>query len=187
MLRLRPSHEALRSSGGRAGCGRRSAPFFVACLGAFAAAILWPVLAAASPAGVMAGPGIAALVSGQTLDGIYSDGGRWNETYRPDGTLAYADRIGEAGGRWSVASNLFCTFYDQTTFVGGCFLVVQRSENCFDFYVVEPGSSAPSVPRQEIDRAAGWSARGSVSGKATTCPVGLISMRSGEKAASRPG
>ncbi|MCB8838381.1 hypothetical protein [Aurantimonas sp. VKM B-3413] len=187
MLRSRPSHEVSRPEGDGRGFVRRRGPFLRRGLAAIAAAVLWPVLAAASPAGVMAGPGIAALVSGQTLDGIYSDGGRWNETYRPDGTLAYADRTGQAGGRWSVATNLFCTFYDQTNFVGGCFLVVRRSENCFDFYVVEPGSSGPSVPRQDIERAAGWSARGSLSGKATTCPVGLISMRAGQEAGPVPG
>lgn len=89
------------------------------------------------------------LFAGITLAGLYADGVSFEETYAKDGSIDYADDRGRDHGRWSVAGNAFCTFYD--TLAGGCFAVEQESANCFTFYAVDG-----SARREAVWTAHGW-------------------------------
>lgn len=100
----------------------------------FAAAVLATVWIAPATAGEFLGPDrLAAELGGQTIKGYYV-GTRINfvEVYLADGRITYKDDLKGDAGRWSVRGTAFCTFYDQIN--GGCWYVIKRSGNCFEFY-----------------------------------------------------
>jgi hypothetical protein len=84
-------------------------------------------------------------LGGRTIKGYYV-GTQINfvEVYQPGGRITYKDDVKSDGGTWSVRGQAFCTFYDKIS--GGCWYVVKRSDNCFEFY------SAPDTGNP-IDRA----------------------------------
>jgi hypothetical protein len=72
-------------------------------------------------------------LGGQTIKGYYVDTTiRFVEVYQPDGRITYKDDLKADAGNWSVRGMAFCTFYDKIG--GGCWYVVKRSGNCFEFY-----------------------------------------------------
>lgn len=103
--------------------------------------------------------------SGKTIEGHYSDGGTFVESYEGDGRLNYKDQKREQRGRWSIQAGSFCTIYDVDP-SGGCYRVQKVSENCFEFYfaarTVEQAQSEPSGKPS-------WTARGWVKGEPQTC------------------
>jgi hypothetical protein len=126
------------------------------------------LLAAATP-NWLPGPEIEAALKGQTISGRYASGFEFIETYAKDGTLSYWDPRGAATGTWSVAGDMFCTFYQAESFAGGCFRVEKIGGNCFDFFSAassaDEARSPPQTPR--------YTARASVNGRKSTCPVDM--------------
>jgi hypothetical protein len=107
---------------------------------AFAMVLATPVAAAE-----FLGPDrLKAELGGHTIKGYYTQT-RVNfvEVYLADGRITYKDDLKADAGRWTVRGTAFCTFYDQIT--GGCWYVVKRSANCFEFHL------AP-VTGDDIDR-----------------------------------
>lgn len=141
------------------------------------------LLAAGLSAPVSAGPMQVAMdddqvkttVVGKTLLGVYDDGMPWRETYLIDGEVDYQDSDFASRGDWSVKDRQLCTFYVEAGMNGGCFYVVQRSANCFDFYGIDPVTGEPSADLQAMRTGYGWTARGWRSDKPKTCADGLIS------------
>jgi hypothetical protein len=72
-------------------------------------------------------------LGGKTIKGYYVDT-RINfvEVYQPGGRISYKDDLKADAGKWYVQGAAFCTFYDKIG--GGCWYVVKRSGNCFEFY-----------------------------------------------------
>lgn len=62
----------------------------------------------ASESRALSGAEIAALVSGNTVEGAMTAGGPYRETYLPDGTIRGPDYE----GRWSVVGDTLCFEYD---------------------------------------------------------------------------
>lgn len=145
-------------------------------------AVLFSVAMAADPAGAVSEPAAqrltgAALTSafvGKVFRGIYQDGTRWREAYLVDGEVDYEDDYRAARGDWFVEDGLLCTFY-HTGLTGGCFIVMRRSENCFDFYAVDPRTDMPDASKQAIQAGYDWTAQGARSDRTSTCPDGLVS------------
>ena len=90
---------------------------------------------------------LATELGGRTIKGYYTHN-RVNfvEVYQPDGRISYKDDLKGDAGRWSVQGRAFCTFYD--TINGGCWYVVKRSANCFEFYAAPNGG--PPVSRDDL-------------------------------------
>jgi hypothetical protein len=90
--------------------------------------------------------------SGFTFDGIYDDGSFFSETYFEDGSIRYHDVDGADSGQWSVESDTFCTFYEDSQ--GACFFVEREGENCYTFYeAVEGEGGAPVASETWTSRA----------------------------------
>jgi hypothetical protein len=106
---------------------------------------------------------------GKTLDGYYADGEDWTESYGADGRLNYSDRKRKSLGYWYFRDQVFCTFYDPGQDIdGGCFMAVQASPNCYEFYVA--GFSEREADRARPPGPVGrWVARASRHGEASTC------------------
>jgi hypothetical protein len=109
--------------------------------------------------------GLNQALSGKTIEGHYSDGATFTESYGGDGRLRYQDDKRETQGRWSIHAGSFCTIYDYDP-SGGCYRVHKVSENCFEFYfaartVEQAQGGASDKPS--------WTARGWVKGTASTC------------------
>lgn len=105
------------------------------------------------------------VFSGKTIDGHYSDGGTFVESYTADGRISYQDERRRQAGRWSVQAGTFCTIYDIDP-TGGCFRVHQVSDNCFEFYfAARTEEQALERPRDKPS----WTARGWVKGQTSTC------------------
>ncbi|MEQ8402332.1 MAG: hypothetical protein RIB53_11180 [Roseitalea porphyridii] len=136
----------------------------------------------AVPAGAVSEPATqrltgAALTSafvGKVFRGIYQDGTGWREAYLVDGEVDYEDEYRAARGDWFVEDDLLCTFY-HTGLTGGCFIVMRRSENCFDFYAINPETDMPDASKQSIQAGYDWTAQGARSDRTSTCPEGLVS------------
>ncbi len=84
--------------------------------------------------------------AGKTIDGRYSSGLGFSETYARDGSISYRDAGIVASGNWRVTAQGFCTFYEDMN--GGCFLVRKLGSNCFEFYVVENQETGPLMPQE---------------------------------------
>lgn len=138
--------------------------------------------ATAGPAGAvseaasqrLAGAALTSAFVGKVFRGIYQDGTGWREAYLVDGEVDYEDDYRAARGDWFTEDDLLCTFY-HTGLTGGCFIVMRRSENCFDFYAVNPETDRPDASKQAIQTGYDWTAQGSRSDRTPTCPEGLVS------------
>ncbi len=108
---------------------------------------------------------LTATFAGKTIQGHYASGQPFTETYFAHGGIDYVERTRQFGGHWSVQGRTFCTIYHRHS-TGGCYLVSQISENCFEFYY---------VARTEQDAAnnltipPAWTARAAVSDRSGTC------------------
>jgi hypothetical protein len=89
---------------------------------------------------------MAKAFAGRTIDGRYSSGLTFTETYASDGRISYRDPTVTASGNWRVTAQGFCTFYDEMN--GGCFLVRRLGTNCFEFYFSEGPDSGPLSPKE---------------------------------------
>lgn len=105
-----------------------------------------------------------AAFGGKTIDGHYADGVTFTESYAADGRIDYRERGRDMTGRWSVRAGTFCTIYD-TAPTGGCYRVVRKGANCFEFYFVARDEKiAESRPGQPS-----WTAQAWVKGQHATC------------------
>jgi hypothetical protein len=106
---------------------------------------------------------------GKTLDGHYTNGLEWTETYDPNGRLDYRERVRASGGYWYFRGRVFCTFYDPGHgFSGGCFTARQESANCYEFYFA--GLSEHDADRAPLQGPfSWWVARASRRGEPSTC------------------
>ena len=120
---------------------------------------------------VIPGDRLADTFSGLTYAGHYRDGEAWTERYRDDHSLAYRDEQGEMIGDWSIAGRTFCTIYRDSP-TGGCFLIVQSSRNCFEFYFV---ARLPDEAALVSELPAAWDARGWRTDLPSTCTGALTS------------
>jgi hypothetical protein len=108
---------------------------------------------------------IRAAFAGTTIEGIYSNGETFNESYLASGRIDYVEAKRQMVGHWSVVNAQFCTIYDSSP-TGGCFRVARLGPNCFEFYfqtrdekqAAEPDPGTPS-----------WTARGWRKGEKATC------------------
>ena len=101
----------------------------LACLSVGAAT----VAIAQSPMSWLTDEEIRRAFAGISIDGAYIDGLPFTEAYANDGSIDYRDKRKAMTGNWSIVNNSFCTLYDGIV-TGGCFKVLQRSANCFEFY-----------------------------------------------------
>jgi hypothetical protein len=121
---------------------------------------------APAPGAWMDGPALAQAFGGETLAGFYGDGRWFRESYFASGRLDYTDAAHHEDGNWSVAGNVFCTFYRGMT--GGCFRVERAGENCFRFYfAANAGEGAPPGEGASSFVGTGWRAS-----RASTCAPG---------------
>lgn len=103
--------------------------------------------------------------AGVTIYGHYSDGRHFSERYGNDMALEYSEGPREVSGHWSVVSGTFCTIYENDP-TGGCFRVARVGANCFEFYFVT--RSEEEAKAREFGKP-GWTARGWVKGRQSTC------------------
>jgi hypothetical protein len=134
-----------------------------------------PTRTASEPlAGRLTGDTLTAAFIGKIFRGVYQDGVNWREAYLVDGTVDYQDDFAAGRGAWFVRDDLLCTFYD-TGLTGGCFIVMQRARNCFDFYAVDPDTGQPDAATGALIGGYDWTAQGWRSDRVPTCPEGLVS------------
>ena len=124
--------------------------------------------------GRLTGATLTGAFVGKIFRGPYSDGLAWREAYLVDGEVDYEDDFRAARGDWFVRDDLLCTFY-HTGLTGGCFLVMQRSPNCFNFYAIDPETGRPDASQTAIRAGFDWTAQGWRSDWTPTCPEGLVS------------
>ncbi len=103
--------------------------------------------------------------AGISIDGTYIDGLSFTEVYADDGCIDYRDKRKAMTGKWSIVNNSFCTLYDGII-TGGCFKVLQRSANCFEFYFLASTEIEAAKPEP---RRPSWTARGWNKAKPVTC------------------
>lgn len=103
--------------------------------------------------------------SGHTIDGTYSDGTPFTESYLANGRLAYSEVRRRLAGRWSVVEGTFCTLYDNAV-PGGCFKIRRTGENCFEFYFAAVDEEDLAVGTTDPPR---WVARGWRKDQPATC------------------
>lgn len=109
---------------------------------------------------------------GKTLDGHYTNGLKWTETYASDGRLDYRESGRRAAGNWHFRSRVFCTLYDRgpqgAGLAGGCWTVVEASRNCYEFYAA--GANTTEPVEDDIEGAMlRWTARGWRRDEPSTC------------------
>ena len=126
--------------------------------------------AAPAPAGLrwMSEEAMRSAFIGKTLDGHYSNGVTWTETYLGEGRLDYKEKARDAKGYWFFRDgSVFCTFYDPPYGMsGGCWRAIEASANCYEFYLSglrAPGDLEPPDPLKR------WQARGWRQGEPSTC------------------
>ncbi len=107
---------------------------------------------------------IRSHLSGKSIEGEYTSGRPFRETYEAGGRVAYEDDIRSNGGRWSVEAGTFCTIYDNDP-TGGCFRVRKVGANCFEFFFVARTEELARKDPREPD----WTARAWIEGQASTC------------------
>lgn len=111
------------------------------------------LMCAATSTGTWAGEFLSperlrAELGGFTIKGYYTaDRVNFVEVYKADGVIAYKDDLKADAGQWFVRGQAFCTFYDKIN--GGCWYVIKRSDNCFEFYSA-PHTGAP-VGQGDLD------------------------------------
>lgn len=110
-------------------------------------------LVAGGPATALAGELLAperlrSELGGFTIKGYYTyNRVNFVEVYLADGRITYKDDLKGDAGRWWVSGTAFCTFYDKIN--GGCWYVIKRSANCFEFYAAP--ESGPPVSRDSLE------------------------------------
>lgn len=137
------------------------------------AVALFATPAAAVDAAPMDAAAMRAAFYGATLDGEYSDGLAWSETFSRSGRSVYAQEGARSAGRIAFRGPTICFVYE-VGFDGGCFRVWRRSLNCFDFYGVD-ATDRPYATRQQQRAGTGWTARAWRTDAQSTCkavPVG---------------
>ena len=139
----------------------------IATLGVSAAAADDPVPPAqrpAAPHAFMSEADMQGAFGGKAIDGHYADGVTFSETYGPDGRIDYREKGRNMSGHWSLRAGTFCTIYD-TSPTGGCYRVVRKGANCFEFYFVARDEAIaerrPGLPS--------WTAQAWVKGQHATC------------------
>lgn len=154
----------------------RTAFFALLSLGFFACPGWLPAVHAMDDpvSGRLTGSALAAAFVGKIYRGVYQDGINWREAYLVDGEVDYEDDFRAARGEWFVREDLLCTFYD-IGLEGGCFIVIRRSQNCLDFYAVDPSDDQPVAGWDAVHAGFGWTAQGGRSDQIKTCPEGLMS------------
>jgi len=103
---------------------------------------------------------------GHDIEGTYSNGNRFFESYHPDCSLTYIEPGKRNTGRWSITANTFCTIYDTDT-SGGCFNVKKVGSNCFEFYFIARTQKQAANPKDGQKPA--WTARAWLRNKEKTC------------------
>ncbi len=118
----------------------------------------------ATPLAYMSEPDMQSAFGGKSIDGLYADGVTFSESYAADGRIDYRERGRDMTGRWSLRAGTFCTIYD-TSPTGGCYRVVRKGANCFEFYFVARDETIaerrPGLPA--------WTAQAWVKGQHATC------------------
>jgi hypothetical protein len=108
---------------------------------------------------------------GKTLDGYYATGVAWTETYLGTGRLDYHEQTRKAVGYWYFRGDVFCTFYDpphDPVMMGGCWLTIKTSANCYELYLAgldDKGPSNEGAPEGEVR----WNARAWRQDEPSTC------------------
>lgn len=111
---------------------------------------------------------------GRAVDGHYASGVPFSEAFNADLTSDYSDENGEARGVMSFRGDTFCFAYpDDGTMSGGCFVVWQRSDNCYDFYAALNGQAYAGFLARSLG--VDWDARVWRKDAPSTCPVMPIS------------
>jgi hypothetical protein len=91
---------------------------------------------------------LKAELGGFTIKGYYTyNRVNFVEVYLVDGRITYKDDLKGDAGRWWVSGGAFCTFYDKIN--GGCWYVVKRSSNCFEFYAAP--ANGPLVTPEDLE------------------------------------
>lgn len=116
--------------------------------------------------GWMSGADIKSTFDGQEIDGHYSNGRTFSESYYQDGSVSYREADRQNHGIWSVREGTLCTIYDGDT-TGGCFRVRRSGSNCFEFYFV--ARTEEQAERKDFGTPA-WTARGWLIDSSSTCP-----------------
>jgi hypothetical protein len=112
------------------------------------AAALGLMTTAASAGEFLTAERLKTELGGFTIKGFYTaDKVNFVEVYLPDGRITYKDDLKGDVGKWSVRGMAFCTFYNSIG--GGCWYVVKKSANCFEFYIA-PDSGA-AISREDLD------------------------------------
>lgn len=119
-------------------------------------------------------PALSDRFNGAVYEGTYQNGVAWREVYIIGGRVIYNDDLQSAAGNWFVRDDLLCTFYT-ADLQGGCFVVMRRSQNCFDFYAVDLATNEPSAGWAAVRDGAAWTARGGRADIMRTCPEDFVS------------
>jgi hypothetical protein len=112
----------------------------------FAVALMVTSLDARAQDAWMQANELRAAFNGRTVTGQHIDGFPFTETYAADGSISYWQPEITTEGRWHIAKNEFCTFYEGLN--GGCFLTQKIGENCFQFYVTENQETGRLTPKE---------------------------------------
>ena len=109
---------------------------------------------------------LRATFTGQKIMGHYTNGKKFNEEFRRDGTLTYIDVRRQNTGRWSISNDSFCTIYDADP-LGGCYQVARVGSNCFEFYFIARTKQQAEKPEDRTKPS--WTARAWLSQNEPTC------------------
>lgn len=117
---------------------------------------------------------IVAQLFGQTIEGNYPNGRAFTESLNADLTTRYVDDRNASRGLMTFDEDRICFEYaDEPEMNGGCFIVWQRSANCYDFYATLDGIAFADF----LSRSLGldWDARVWRQGAGSTCPTVPVS------------
>ena len=118
----------------------------------------------AKPQTFMSEPEMKDTFGGKAIDGNYANGVTFSESYSPDGRIDYREQGRNLTGNWSLRAGTFCTIYD-TSPTGGCYRVMRKGANCFEFYFVARDESVA----EHRPGAPAWTAQAWVKDQHATC------------------
>ncbi len=117
---------------------------------------------------------IEAELIGRAVEGYYASGATFTESFNADLSSDYRDANSATSGLMSFKGDTFCFVYpDNPQMSGGCFVVWQRSDNCYDFYATLDGQAFAGFLARSLG--ADWDARVWRQDARSTCPVTPIS------------
>lgn len=116
---------------------------------------------------------IEAELIGTTVEGFYASGGEFTEVFGADFVSLYRDERGEISGRMTFEGDTLCFAYGSPEMTGGCFVVWQRSPNCYDFYAAQQGAAFAGFFACSLGMS--WDARVWRTNSDSTCPTVPIS------------